>query len=453
MAVRSIKVDNLDKAFNAFEQTLNGEKKSNLHAIRKESLAYLDEAGLPNNKSEEYKYTNIAKLFSREFEYNPVSYSEETLNEEIKPLIKLHGESNKMVFINGHFSPEHSTLLEEEKIKILDLETAYRKFPAEIEKHFNSVIPETNDGFSALNTSFAKNGVFIKIEKGTIVEKPVILYFIKDTTRGKVVTMPRNLFIIGENSQVKITEFFHTFGNNQSFTNTMTEMKVAENAIVEHYKIEPDRASAYHVGHTHVNQAEKSVFNSVTITLGGTMIRNNLSISMDGEYCECNMYGLSLLKGKQHVDNNTTVDHIKPNSYSNELYKNILDDESTGVFNGKIFVRQYAQKTNAFQSNRNILLSDDASINTKPQLEIWADDVKCSHGATTGQLDKEQLFYLRARGLSKASARAILLYAFAHDVLDNIKIDSIRESLDKVISDRLHMNFLIWENIRYIRRH
>jgi Fe-S cluster assembly protein SufD len=441
MAVRSIKIDKLSEAFDAFEQSLNGEKKSNLHALRKQSYERVLENGLPSNKSEEYKYTNIARYFSREFEYNNSPVSEEILNREIKPLIRTHGDVNRMVFVNGRFSREHSDLIEESKIKILDLETGYRKFPAEIERHFNGVNPEFQDGFSDLNTTFAKSGTFIHVEKGVVVEKPVILYFIKDTTRGKVVTSPRNLFLIGENSQVKITEFYHTFGDKESYTNTVTEVKIAKNAVVDLYKIEPDRASAYHVGNTNIIQGDNSVLNSVTITLGGTMIRNNLNIALDGEYCESNMYGLSILRDRQHADNQTVVDHLQPNSYSNELYKNILDNESTGVFNGRIYVRQYAQKTNAFQSNRNILLSEDASINTKPQLEIWADDVKCSHGATTGQIDQDQLFYLRARGLSEESARAMLLYAFAKDVLDNIKVDSIRESLDVIISERLHKNF------------
>ncbi len=441
MAIRAIKLENLEMAFDAFEQTLNGEKKTNLHEMRKRSLAYLNESGLPNNKSEEYKYTNIAKAFSKAFEYNSVPYNEEVLNNEIKKVVFREENANTLVFVNGLFSTKYSKIVEEDKIKIMDLESAYRKFPEEIESYINSIKPAKKDGFATLNTSFAKNGVYIKIESGEVLEEPVILYFIKDTTHGKVVTMPRNLFIVGNNSQIKITELFHTIGENDSYTNTMTELIIGEHAVVDYYKIEPDRTSAYHIGNTYIKQADKSVLNAVTITLGGTMIRNNLLVMLDGENCECNLYGLSILKDNQHVDNNTTVDHLKPNSYSNELYKNILDNESTGVFNGKIFVRQYAQKTNAFQSNRNILLSDNASINTKPQLEIWADDVKCSHGATTGQIDQEQLFYLRSRGLNKESARAMLLYAFAQDVLDKIKVKSIRETLDEVIAQRLNKDF------------
>jgi len=440
MAVRSIKLENLQQEFQAFEQTLNGEKNSTLHELRKKSLSTLHELGLPNSKHEDYKYTNIARQFSKVFSYATLPYSN-TLDKEIEELLATNREANSLVFVNGNLSEKHSTLIEEDKFKLLDLSYAYKHFPEAIEEYFNDLGPEKLDGFEELNTSFAKNGVFIKLENNVVIEKPVVLYFIKDTSAGEVLTMPRNLFLVGENSQVKITEMFHTFGDHKSFTNTVTEIRLAKHAVVDYYKIEPDRTAAYHIGHTNVTQSDDSVFNSVTVTLGGSMIRNNLSIAMDGEHCESNMYGLSILRDDQHVDNNTTVDHLKPNSYSNELYKNILDDASTGVFNGKIYVRQYAQKTNAFQSNRNILLSDDASINTKPQLEIWADDVKCSHGATTGQIDQDQLFYLRSRGLSEESARAMLLYAFAHDVLDNIRIDAIRDSLDGVISTRLNKDF------------
>ena len=440
MAKRSINLDNLQEAFQAFEQSLNGAANSDLHQVRKKSLSVLKELGLPNNKNEEYKYTNIARQFSDVLSMDIVPYSGDK-DEEILQMVASAGDANVLVFINGALSEKFSSFQEEEKFIIKDLASAAKTHADDITRHFNGLGPERLDGFEALNTSFAQHGVFIKVEKSQVVEKPVILYFIKDTTKGEIFTMPRNLFLVDENAQIKITEFFHTFGEQKSFTNTVTEIRVAQHAIVDYYKIEPDRAAAYHVGHTNVSQADNSTFNSVTVTLGGSMIRNNLSIALDGEHCECNMYGLTILRDKQHVDNNTTVDHMKPNSYSNELYKNILDDDSTGVFNGKIFVRQYAQKTNAFQSNRNILLSDDASINTKPQLEIWADDVKCSHGATTGQIDKDQLFYLRARGLSEESAKAMLLYAFAHDVLDNIRIDAIRDSLDEVIAQRLHKDF------------
>jgi Fe-S cluster assembly protein SufD len=293
----------------------------------------------------------------------------------------------------------------------------------------------------ALNTAYSEQGTFIYVADHQVVEKPVLLYFFSDTTESKVIAHPRNLFLIGKNSQATFVEYFHTIGEQASYNNAVTEIVLEDHAVAAYYKIETESENALHTGTTQVNQSASSLFSATTIALSGGVIRNNLNIALDAEGCEAHMFGLTLLKNQDHVDNHTVADHRKPNSFSNELYKNILDDRSTGVFNGKIFVRPNAQKTNAFQSNMNVLLTDNAVINTKPQLEIWADDVKCSHGATTGQIDQEQMFYLRSRGLSEETARAMLLYAFAIDVLENIKIPALREQLDQMISDRLHKNF------------
>jgi Fe-S cluster assembly protein SufD len=231
---------------------------------------------------------------------------------------------------------------------------------------------------------------------------------------------------------------FLSKGNQPSFTNIVTEIVVQENATVTYTKVQNESDQAYIIGTTQVYQARDSKFSATTVSLSAALIRNNLNIVLDAENCEANLFGLYMLNGSQHVDNHTLVDHAKPRSYSNELYKGIMDGKSTGVFNGKIYVRQDAQKTNAFQSNKNILLSKDASMNTKPQLEIFADDVKCSHGATTGQLDEDMLFYLRSRGIGTNEAKALLMYAFATDIINQIPLEAVRLYVERAIANRLN---------------
>ena len=439
----AIKVEGkLLQRFEDFEQSLNGQSKTAWHKVRKSAMDQLISTGLPGAKDEEYKYTQISKAFDKEFG-SDVWHKDADLTKNTVESIFYNGlEANVLVFVNGKYSAEYSNIISTEQgLEIKSLRAAYDDNKTLIDAHLGKYASDELDGYNALNTAFSNDGLFISIPKNTKVELPIIAYFINETKSAKITSQPRNLYLIGSSSEVDIIESFHTVGDNASFTNIVSEIVVEKNAKANYYKIESDRNSAYHVGNTQVHQERDSVFTAATITLGGALIRNNLNIVLDAENCEANMYGLTLLRGNQHVDNHTVVDHKMPNSYSNELYKNILDDKSTGVFNGKIYVRQDAQKTNAFQSNRNILLTNDASINTKPQLEIWADDVKCSHGATTGQIDKEQMFYLRARGLNEESARAMLLYAFAMDVLENVKIEALKEDLDKKIAERLHKNF------------
>jgi Fe-S cluster assembly protein SufD len=256
-----------------------------------------------------------------------------------------------------------------------------------------------------------------------------------------VIATNRNLVITGKNSEVTIVEKFNSSGPGNHFTNLVSEIVVAENSRLDYYSIQNDKGNRYQFSHTEIYQMRSSRVNTYTFNLQGKLLRTNLHLVIDGEGIESHMYGLYLLSGSTVADNHTVVDHKQPNSMTNELYKGIMDDQSKGVFNGKIFVRPLAQKTNAFQANRNILLSDKATVNTKPQLEIWADDVKCSHGCTTGQLDEEALFYLRTRGIHKDAARAMMLYAFAGEITDKIANPVIREYIDLAISERLQKNF------------
>lgn len=423
--------------FDRFEKGLNGQSKQPIHQLRRSAYDVLLNDGLPGPKHEEYRYTPISKQLQKHFDLVGEASHDTTGAVEVPTIEGL--EANVLVFVNGIYDATRSSIMSNELI-IAPLAEAYTTHQEEIDAHLGKYAKAEADGYTAFNTAFTQEGLFIKVPKGKAVETPVLIWYLNDGSGARPLVQPRNLVIAEANSQVCITEWYKTTAETVSFTNVVTEVLVHEHAVVDHYKVQQEAATAYHVSNTHFEQVAQSVVNSVTVSLSGAMVRNNLNLVLDAEHCESNMYGLYLLNDKTHVDNHTVVDHRKPNSYSNELYKGIMDDRSTGVFNGKIFVRQDAQKTNAFQSNRNILLSDDAAVNTKPQLEIWADDVKCSHGATTGRLDDEQLFYLRARGVDAITARAILLYAFAKDVLEHVKPEALRLYLDHIIGQRLEQN-------------
>jgi Fe-S cluster assembly protein SufD len=280
----------------------------------------------------------------------------------------------------------------------------------------------------------------LQVKKGTILKHFVYLYNINDARTYNVLSQPRSLVHIDENAQAQLVEVYSSIGNETSFTNQVMEIVVEKDAILEYYKIQNEASHNNNVSTTHIRQVGKSYTHTVTVSLDGGIVRNNLNVVLDAEHCESHLYGLYFQKGQSHVDNHTVVDNAKPNCYSNELYKGIIDDHASAVFNGKIFVRPQAQKTNAYQSNKNVLLSGSASVNTKPQLEILADDVKCSHGCTIGQLNEEGLFYLQSRGITEKNAKALLLHAFAEDILEHIKLEPIRQYVDELISERLDFN-------------
>jgi Fe-S cluster assembly protein SufD len=422
--------------FKTAEGRMNGEAKSAVHLVRQQALERFDKLGFPTIRHEEWKYSNVKNLVNQAFEFNAVTnFSAKDLEE--MPIPNLEG--NILYFINGIYNTELSTIVSpESELQILTFAEAAKTQPELVEQYFNKYSDYQDNAFTALNTAFAQNGVFVHVPDNKVVAQPIILRFISDARTLNVASQPRNLIVVGKRSEVQIAEAYRSFGENASFTNAVTEFVVGEEANVHYYKVQNESDKSYHIGTTSVLQAGKSVFTANTVTANGGFVRNNLNIKIDGEYAEANMFGLYIPNGKQHIDNHTAVDHAKPNSNSNELYKGILKGKSTGVFNGKIFVRQDAQKTNAFQSCKNVLLSEDASMNTKPQLEIWADDVKCSHGTTTGQLNVDALFYMQARGISKDSARALLTLAFAQDVIDKFEIVAIKEYLQTLIEEKIY---------------
>ena len=421
--------------FYAKEAVMNGEASSAFHQKKRAALARFDQLGFPTPKNEEWKYSNVRDLISESYNFNAASSLEVADLEDLK--IPEHV-ANILYFVNGHYSPELSNIVSSsDQITIDSLQNAYRNNPTLVNTYFDELVKDYTDAFTALNTAFAHDGLFIHIPDNQTVEHPVILRFVSDARTQNVGSQPRNIIAVGRNAHVKVAEAFRTLGTERSFTNVVTEIHMDKDSGVEYYKVQNESEKAYHVGTTQIRMLDNSQFYAGTVTLNGHFTRNNLNIIIDGEHCEAHMYGLYFPDGTQHVDNHTVADHRKPNSQSNELYKGILRDRAKGVFNGKIFVRPDAQKTNAFQSCKNIVLSTDATMYTKPQLEIFADDVKCSHGTTTGQIDEEALFYMRSRGISKPEAMSLLMFAFCADVVSQIKIDSIREYLEGVIAEKL----------------
>ena len=420
-------------------QSYNG--SSALTAIEQNAFNTFSSLGIPTVKHEEWKYTRISSLMNKEYAFNPETISSTFTLKDLED-VRLPGYegANELVFVNGLYSGQFSTI-RSHALTVLPLaEAAKNEYKNIVDQHLGHSAKYINDGMHALNTAFIQDGIFIHIKRGSVVDHPVYLYNITDTRLVNILAQPRTLIYVGENVQVQFIQTYATIGTSESFTNEVVEVVVEKDAMVEYYKIQNDTANSSQVNTTQFRQVGKSLVNTVTISLDGSIVRNNLNIAMDAEHCESHFYGLYFLRGKTHVDNHTIVDNVKPNCFSNELYKGIVDDEASAVFNGKIFVQRDAQKTNAFQSNKNILLSENATVNTKPQLEIFADDVKCSHGCTVGQLDEEGMFYLRSRGVSEKTARSLLVHAFAIDILEHIKPEPIRNYVDQLISQRLDVS-------------
>jgi len=422
-------LDVLQQQFTKLEGQMNGSTNTSGHLARKSAFKSFKEAGLPDRKNEEYKYTPLAKLLDKHFESFVANPEEAAISIDQSKIPDLDG--SLMVFVNGKYHEELSSI---HSAKGLEITIA----TAQSEMVKNTLDSNSSaDAFSGLNMALASSGVRISISKGAVIEKPINIIHITNSEHGRVLATPRHEITVGENAQASVTEIFMGSGKHSSFTNSAMTISIASHGLLNHYKVGIDSENDLRIDNTTCTQGDNSVINTTNINFGGKLIRNNLNLLVEGEFCETNLNGLYLPAANGIIDNHTVVDHKVPNCNSSELYKGIIGDHATGVFNGKVFVRKGAQKTNAFQSNKNILLSDTATINTKPQLEIWADDVKCSHGCTTGQMDSEQLFYLRARGIDKASAQKLLLKAFAEEVISKIKNDKLRARVATILEDKL----------------
>lgn len=430
--VNTIK-DKLIAEFESSKGSLFGDVK-----LRELALEAFSKQGVPGRKSEEYKYVNMELALKGEFTFSgsqKLSAKQVESSQFLKDAIVV-------VIENGKLNSEYSKINSLPKgLQVLNISDAVSN--EAFKKHYSKYADVNLDPFIALNTALSTGGVFIQVAKSAVIEKPIHIIHITSVSENTILNS-RNLIVVEENAQATIVESYQTVDSKaKSFNNALTEIVVEASAIVDHYKIQdesaclPDRQEFGHlVSTTQTIQKKQSVFTTHTFTLSGLLVRNNLTMVLDDEFIESHLNGLYLTNGNQVVDNHTLVDHRKPNCNSNELYKGIIEDKSSATFNGKIYVRKDAQKTNAFQSNKNILLSDDGTINTKPQLEIYADDVKCSHGTSTGKLDEDKIFYLRARGLSEVSAKKLLMHAFASEVVDTIKIEALREYVEAKISKR-----------------
>ena len=404
---------------------------------RREAKEAFGKMGIPSVKHEEWKYLNLSVLQTTG--YRTVSPVAETkLNATDVKRFRLCGDDAYLCVVeNGSFNAAASAisgLPAGIRIGTLsDLENDPR-----VQEHLFKLAPYTSEPMVALNTMLCYDTVIILADPGTKLETPIQLAFVAHADKNPIAIPARVLVLAGDEAELTIMESYHSYGEGAStFTNAVTESVIGNAARMHYAKVQVENANARHIGYHYTQLHRDSYQHLTTLTLGGSLVRNNLYLRLDGENINTYLNGLYVAGGEQVVDNHTLVDHATPHCFSSELYKGIIDDKAQGVFNGKIWVRQDAQKTNAYQSNKNILLSNDASMNTKPQLEIYADDVKCSHGATTGQLDEEALFYLRARGIGEAAARALLNHAFAADVVEQVENETIRQSLMLLLDVKL----------------
>jgi Fe-S cluster assembly protein SufD len=405
---------------------------------RSDALNRFRALGFPTTRDEEWRFTSVATIADRAFALGD-EVAADAGHSDVDRFRLSSRLSAEVVFVNGRYIP---TLSNRSRLpagtSIESLASALTSRADEIEPYLTRLASFERQAFTALNTAFLTDGVWIHIPPRVIVENPIHVLFIS-TSSGGPATMshPRVLAVLGQGSQASIVESHAGQDSAAYFTNAVTEIVLGENAALEHYKVQQESAQAYHIGAIHVRAQRSANCTSHSISLGGSLVRNDVTAVLDGEGAECTLNGLYLADGNRHVDNHTTIDHAKPHCGSREVYKGVLADRARGVFNGKIIVRPDAQKTDAKQTNRTLLLSEDAQINTKPQLEIFANDVKCTHGAAVGQLDDEAVFYLRSRGLAESEARRLLIHAFAADVLNRIPLESVRAGAEQVLQQRL----------------
>ena len=405
-----------------------------LRELRQEAFARFCQAGFPTTHQEDWRFTNVSALARIPFE---LATGERVRSEELEPF-RLEGALCQLVFVNGHFQREVSSLGNlPAGIKIGSLAEEIDRNPEGVRAHFARYLNTQRDPFCALNTALAQDGAYVDIPKGTVVEKPISVLFVSTSSAKPRMSHPRNLIVAHDETQVTIVEDYVSLGETTAFSNTATELVAGENAVLSHYMIVREHDQTFNFSTLRLEQRRSANVASHSVLLGGGLVRNNVHPVLAGEGGECLINGLFIGNGQQHLDNYMLVEHRSAHSSSRQFYNGILDDRAHGVFHGRIIVHQNAQKTDAKQTNRNLLLSDDARIDTKPQLEIYADDVKCTHGATIGQIEGNALFYLRSRGIDERSARQMLLLAFAGECLDRMAVGPARDHVEHLIHDYL----------------
>jgi Fe-S cluster assembly protein SufD len=412
-----------------------------LFPLRKAGIARFAELGFPTLQQEDWRFTNVARIAKLPFKpmLEPAAEGISPDALEQFPFARLHG--SRLVFVNGHYKPRLSSVRGlPAGARVMNLAAALAADAAFVEKHLGRYMSNGGDAFGALNQAFFLDGGFLHVPAGKEVEEPIQLIYISTAKQSGATIQPRNLIVAEAGSKATIIESYVTIGGTAYFTNAVTELVVGENAVVEHLKFQDEAADAFHMAAICGEFGRASRVNFHSFALGSQLSRNNIRAKLAGEGLECILNGLYLTKGEQLADHHMVVEHAQPHCASHEYFNGILDDKSKGVFHGRILVQQIAQKTDAKQTNKNLLLSDDATVDTKPQLEIYADDVKCTHGATIGQLNEESIFYLRSRGIGMETARRMLIHAFAGEIIERIRCQPAREELDKLVWERLEAN-------------
>lgn len=436
-------------AFREATQTRGSHEPSWLQSLRKSSFEQFERAGFPNTKQEEWKYTNVTPIAKADFAPVLVSNGTElTRDKGLVSLIYEEARQSRLVFVNGMPCQELSSL---EGIPagviVRDLGEALESSQDEttIREHLEQYPYAEDSGFSALNTALFTRGLFLKIPRGLNIEAPIHLLFVGENQEGKTppAAFPRVLIVAEANSAATIIESYASPNDAVYLTNAIVDLVVGDGARLQHYKVQRESTGAFHVATTRAQLGADATYNTTTINFGAALSRHDIDVRMDHEGAECSIDGLYMVDGTQHTDTHSVIDHRQPHCTSHQLYKGILDGKSRAVFNGKVFVRHGAQQTDAQQTNKNLLLSKEARVDTKPQLEIFADDVKCTHGAAVGQLDEEELFYLESRGINPGLARNMLTYGFAGEVIERIGVASIRRELDEAVLNRLRSGFEI----------
>ena len=426
--------EKLVSSFMAFEEKID--VQTDLHDIRTAAIKNFENKGFPTKKEEAWKYTSLNAILKNDYSVFP--NSENAIEyRDVKKYFLHEIDTYKVVFVDGVFSSNLSSTTHE-GIDVCLMSSALNKpkYKMVIDTYFNQIASK-DESLTSLNTAFASEGAYINIPKSKVADKPIEIMYFSTGSEKALLVQPRNLVIVGENSHVQIIERHQCLSENAVLTNSVTEIFAQKRAIVDYYKIQNDAIEANLIDNTYVSQKQESHVAVQTFSFGGNLTRNNLNFYHFGERLTSTLNGITIIGGKQHVDHYTLVNHASPNCESFQDYKGIFSDKSTGVFNGKVYVEKEAQKTNAFQKSNNILLSDKATINAKPQLEIFADDVKCSHGCTVGQLDETALFYMQQRGIPKKEAKALLMYAFSNAVIESIKIPELKQRITKIIATKL----------------
>lgn len=404
--------------------------------IRKAAMDCFAELGFPTTRDEAWRFTNVAPILKIPFR---LVFGQAPLAENhVERFAFQNLRGTRLVFVDGLYRADLSSASKrDDGVKVESLAQALTTDSDVVRQHLAQHAEYKTDAFTALNTAFVRDGAFVYVPSGKVVEEPIHLLFVTTGREVPTVSYPRNLIVLGRGGMAGVIESYVASANGPCFTNAVTEVVVGTGAVLEHYRDQREGENAFQVATTQVYQDRDSVYSSLALAIGAELSRHNLNVLLAAEGAECALNGLYFVTGRQHVDTHTFIDHAKPHGTSNEFYKGILDGNSKGVFNGKILVRKDAQQTDAHQTNRNLVLSDDARVNTNPQLEILADDVKCTHGATIGQADEESIFYLKSRGISQQTALGLLTHGFASDVINRIKVEPVRDQFDALVWRKL----------------